>query len=188
MTKSNLDKIMASLEDFEDFRDISKNLDDSRFKPFLMEAQRQEIRSFLGKALYSALQSDYDEILDEFSEDRFTDLWFGVDYDLKGHEVRYNGLKPALIYYTYERIVFNNRLNVTRYGTRVLEDNELSVEAGLTKRFEVSSDSMGLSYQNDSDEFIRQNRTDYPEFNRPNKLIKRTTGLKMFKVGKNIAR
>ncbi len=189
MTAPLLDALMSKLSDFADFRDISENTDGPRLNGYIREAQRQEIRNFLGKELYLAMQADYSpDPVDDFTEQRFKDLWFGVDTTIKGRAVRFSGLKPALIYYSYERFVYNNAINVTRYGNRILEDGDLSANAEFMKQYRVSADSMGLSYQNDADEYLNAFRSLYPEWTRPGSGRADNTGFKMFKVGKLIGR
>ena len=182
-----VDDLLINLEDFKTFRDISVNTDADRLNAFIREAQMKEIRNFLGDALYFALVSDYTPVPNDegtFATPRFEDLWYGAEYTVSGYTVNYNGLKPSHVYYAYERFIYNNKLNVTRYGDRQMFDNDLSEGIANTKKYEVGADSMGLLYQSDAKKYIENKQSLYPEFNNPHKKDVERTGLHMFKVGK----
>jgi len=185
-----LDPLLIKLEDLANFRDVSDNIDEPRFNTFARESQMREMRSFLGDALYNALIKDFTPDAGEgtFTEQRFTDLWFGTVYTRNSFTVQFNGLKPAIVYYAYERFIYYQKLNVTRYGVRTLQDNDLSNNAELVKKWEVSSDSMGLMYQEDSDKFLNENSSLYPEWDKPEMKMKKSTGWNFFKVGQPIGR
>ena len=187
-----LDDLLVQLTDFSNFRDISVNTDADRLNAYIREAQLREMRSFLGDALYNALLSDYTPGVSPaegtFTQARFTELWFGTTYTSGNYPIKYHGLKPAVVYYAYERFLFYQRLNVTRYGSRILEDNELSVDAPLTKRWEVSADSMGLVYQNDSNTFLDAKTSTYPEWQQPDGRVPEKIGFKFMKVGRTLGR
>ena len=68
----------------------------------------REMRSMLGDALYKALIDDFTPDAGEgtFAQARFTELWFGVTYTRDGFSVQFNGFKPAIVYYAYERFIY----------------------------------------------------------------------------------
>ena len=186
-----LDTLVINIADFKNFRDISVNTDGDRLSALIREAQMREIRDFLGEGLYHLLVADYtsaDPDEGTFATPRFEKLWYGDEYEQGGTLINFNGLKPAHIYYAYERFVYVNKLNVTRYGNRVLEDGDLSVDLTPTKKYEVAADSFGLVYQNDAMSYLRTNATIYPELKKPNHREANRIGLKMFKVGRPIGR
>ena len=180
-----LDSLLVQLTDFSNFRDVSVNTDTDRINAFIRESQMREMRSLLGDALYKALIDDFTPDAGEgtFSEQRFTDLWFGVAYIRDNFSVQFNGFKPAIVYYAYERFLYYQKLNVTRYGVRTLQDNDLSNDAPFTKKWQVSADSMGLMYQEDTEKYLNENDSTYPERNRPDFKTKKSTGLQFFKIG-----
>ncbi len=116
--------------------------------------------------------------------DRFAFLDLGGN----GFEIQFYGLKAAHVYFSYDRYLYFQRLNVTRYGSRVLADNDLSENMEVTRKYEISSDSMGLLYRNDADKFINEKIDTYPEFENPNKVVLQQTGWKMEKIGHTIGR
>ena len=76
-----IDKLLITPEDLAPYKDVSENLDLERFNTFVIDAQFADIRLFLGRKLYTALQGDYDEVLKTFVDQRFIDLWDGVVID-----------------------------------------------------------------------------------------------------------
>ncbi len=184
-----LDPLLITLSDFSNFRDISVNTDADRLNALIREAQIREIRSFLGDALYSAMVDDFTPGGEgTFTEARFTDLWFGTDWIKNDFTIKLHGLKPAHVYFAYERFLYQNKLNVTRYGDRVLADNDLSENLVTTKKYEVSADSMGLVYQFDAKDYIEENPDLYPEYNNPTIKREINTGWKFMKIGQIIGR
>ena len=180
------DKLMLQKTDFSNYRDISKNIDDNRLNPYIFEAQRGQMTKLIGRALYSAMQADYTPNIgiDEgtFTEQRFTDLWFGKEYDSNqdnNFNVKFNGLKPAVIYWTYRRLEHNQDINVTRFGTRKLADTDFSVDTS-TYKYEVDAGAQALQYQSEVIDFLNQFRSDYPEYfaNRDRERV----GFKMMKI------
>ena len=177
------DKLMLQRSDFTEYRDISKNIDDNRPNPYIIEAQRGQMARFLGLALYSAMQADYTPDIPTsegtFTEQRFTDLWFGVVYELNGFDVKFNGLKPAAVYWAYRRLEHNQDINVTRFGTRKLADTDFSVDT-TTHSHEVDAGSEALAYQSDVIDFLNTNISDYPEYF--HSRFREKTGFKFTKV------
>jgi len=186
-----LDNLLIQASDFTNFRDISINTDTDRLNAFIRESQMREIRAFLGDALYFQLITDYTPDPPNegtFSEARFTSLWFGDSWVKNGFTIQFNGLKAAHVMYAYERFLYNNKMNVTRYGSRILADNDLSENFTPQKKYEVSADSMGLMYQADADEYIRGNTSLFPEFDNPDIKAKKETGWEFMKIGTTIGR
>ena len=155
-----IDKLLITLEDLEPYKDVSENLDIERFNSYVIDAQFADIRLFLGRELYTALQTDYDEVLKVFSEPRFTELWEGVIVK----NSQFYGLKGALIQYTYARLLDNIQLNITRAGVRKFEDEESEEVTQNQIRDKVNSArSMALLYIADTKTFL-DGSTAYPEW------------------------
>ena len=82
-----LDDLLIDRTDFDDYRDMSKNVPDERINSFIREAQLREVRTFLGDTLYLKVLLDYDEGLKTFTSQIYTDLWYGVDYTYNGNTI-----------------------------------------------------------------------------------------------------
>ena len=72
------DELLLSKDDFKPYRDISDNVDLTRLDPWILEAQKQEMRAFLGPELYLEMITAY-PAGGPFPAGRFKDLWDGVD-------------------------------------------------------------------------------------------------------------
>jgi len=154
------DEILLTADDFKPYRDISENIDFERLSPWILEAQKQEMRTFLGPALYLAMITDYDG--SAFVDPRFVDLWEGVDVPNK---YRFYGLKPVIIYFAYSRFLKNQQTVVTRYGVKHLTRDESEDAGAASLRTRLGeSQSMAVSLQNDVEKFISDHRSQYPEF------------------------
>lgn len=118
------------------------------------EAEIADIRPRIGTALYNALTDERCEI-----------LLNGGDYaDERGKLHSFVGIKTALAYYAYARIVKQGGITVTRFGV-VRKDDEYSESAALNDRLAVANDCFAMA-----DEmllgclaYIAANPTTFPE-------------------------
>ena len=161
-----LDPLLITLADFKEFRDISQNIDPIRLDVYVREAQINEMRALLSDQLYLVLINDYDPELLVFSEERFTDLWYGVDYEpVSNKTIRYYGLKPAIIYYAYSRFIRNQQMNVTRYGVKHITADQSEDETQAQIRTKINTaESTGNIYRDGFKKFISYQGADYPEY------------------------
>jgi hypothetical protein len=173
---SNLDKLFFGKIDFANYRDFSQNITEGKLDAFIREAQTIEARGFLGAELYAAMQEDFDGTV--FTEQRFIDLWLGVDTT----EYKYNGYQPAAIYFAYARMLGQQQTNVSRFGVESVQ-NEISEDISIAQVRGKLRDAqeMAFSYQNRAATFIQDNIADYPEYNDNTQKPRKTT-LNFFKV------
>jgi len=157
-----IEEALLTQADYEGYRDISSNIDfETRLKPWILEAQKQELRGFLGQELYLALINDYTPG-SGFTEQRFIDLWEGKD---EAGKYRYYGLKPVLIYFSYARFLKNQSQVVTRYGVKSLTRDESENYSPIgTRTKQGEAENMALSLQAEAEKFINDNKDDYPEY------------------------
>lgn len=161
-----------------EFRELSKNIDDALISQFIGEAQTIEIRGFLGDELYTAMQNDFDDGAQTFTEDRFTDLWFGTEYD----GIKTNGLQMALVYFTFARLVLRQPQNVTRFGVDDLTGEEWDSTTMAQIKTKANEDkSLALYYQRQSEKFIEFDTTSFPEYSIYNTTPK-TTSFSFFRL------
>lgn len=118
--------------DFLPYRAISDNTDKAkRLEPHIIEAQRLDLMTLLGEALYyalikniksyraaKALNADYEATV---IEQKFLDLLHGVTYILnpgKENEIQkeFPGLVPVLVYLSYARFVNRDNIRSTPSG------------------------------------------------------------------------
>ena len=160
-----IDELLLTRDDFKPYRDISENVDLDRLDPWILEAQKQEMRAFLGPQLYLLMLDAY-PAGGPFPPGRFLDLWEGVDI---ADEYRFYGLKPAIIYFAYSRFLKNQKTVVTRFGVRNFDNDTSEQEnAAATRTRQGEAQSMAVSMQSDAELFLNDHRAEYPEFIRAN--------------------
>lgn len=171
-----MDKLFILPADFPSYKDLSANMDAGRIDALTRMSQIMDLRPFIGNELYLLLQDDFDDTNQTFATQIYTDLFDGVDQD----GVRYYGLKPMLVQYTYARILDDINVSVTRAGVRAFDD-ELSdaVVQSLINNKAISSRSEALVYQNDSRTYLINNNATYPTWSDPEA---QNTGFKWFKT------
>lgn len=119
------------------------------------EAEMMDIRPRIGTALYNALEEDRCEAL----------LEGGTYTDEYGKLRSFVGLKMALAYYAYSRIVKMAGLNVTRYGV-VKKEEEYSENASIQERQALAGDCFSMADEMllGCLEYVAANRAIFPEY------------------------
>ena len=159
-----IDEILLTKDDFVPYRDISENVDLERLDPWILEAQKQEMRAFLGPKLYLLMIAAWTGT--EFPAGRFADLWDGVDVPDK---YRFYGIKPMVIYFAYARFLKNQKTVVTRFGVRNFDNDTSEQQAdAATRTRQGEAQSMAVSMQSDAELFLLDNQSEYPEYPRAN--------------------
>lgn len=117
-------------------RSISNYVDSEKIGTFLRESETIDIKSALGDALYLDVK--------EHPENYKTLLNGGI-YDIGcGDKRSFSGLKTALAYYTYARIVKNGDSNVTRFGF-VKKENEYSSHTEFKEKVIAYNDAFSVA-------------------------------------------
>ena len=156
-----IDDILLTQDDFIPYRDISDNVDFDRLTVWILEAQKQEMRAFLGPQLFLAMIDDWDGAA--FPTARFNELWDGIDVP---DEYRFYGLKPVVIYFAYARFLKNQKTVVTRFGVRNLENDTSEQQSAIaTRTRQGEAEAMAVSLQSDTETYLNDNRDTYPEWN-----------------------
>lgn len=99
--------MLTTIEDIKAVRSIAYNLGDKRIEPYIQEVEDCYIRYAIGPALYERLDNGVE-----------TDaiLLNGGYYDCANGREYCDGIKKAVAYFAYERILLNNQINVTAFG------------------------------------------------------------------------
>ncbi len=179
----NQDPILLTLAEINQYRDLSLNLDTTRIDQSVRESQLDELNSFLGEELYLLFIEDWDDNLKVFQQQIFIDLWEGVDYDLKGKQIRYYGLQPAISLYAYSRMLDNLQLNATRSGavTFIDDESEPTEQAQIATKVK-SARGQALVYLARADKFLQEKKVDYPQYQTKESEVINKFSLKFFKV------
>lgn len=99
--------MLTTIEQIREIRNIALNLKDARVEPYLQEVEDAYIMPALGVELYEKLdnQEEHDEILLD-----------GGYYDGPKGRAYCHGLRRAVAYFAYARLLRNNQVNVTAFG------------------------------------------------------------------------
>lgn len=136
-------------------RDMSVHVDEDKIETYIRESESIDIKSALGDALYLDVKEHpekYELLLDG-----------GTYEDKCGEKKMFMGIKTALAYYTYARIVKNGDGNVTRYGF-VQKEEEYSSLTGIKEKVMAYDDAFSIAnrYLKECVRFLQDKKKDYP--------------------------
>ena len=179
---SLLDPLFSKLVELKQFREISANIKTEKFDIFIREAQTVEIAGFLGLPLYSAMVADWDPVLEQFNDERFNELWFGIDYvNNAGVDIRFRGYQPSALYYAYSRFLKQQQTNVSRFGVQSIQDTvSVDQSAGTVRTKANDAEQMAKTYELQTATFLYEKRTTYPEFYQNNSGPSNNTAFDFF--------
>ena len=135
-------------------RGMSVHVDEDKIETYIRESESIDIKSALGDALYLDVKEHpekYELLLD------------GGAYEDRCGKQLLTGLKTALAYYTYARIVKNGDGNVTRYGF-VQKENEYSSHIEFKEKVMAYDDAFSIAdrYLKECVRFLQDKKDDYP--------------------------
>lgn len=125
--------------------------DDDKAKRFIDEAEQNDIRKNLGNKLYSYIVENRGIL---------GDLLNGCPYTA-GSETRYHsGLKKALAYYAYSRLIVGGNVELTRAGV-VNRDSDYSHQSDTEERQQTSRETAAIAdrYINEVLDYCRNHET-----------------------------
>lgn len=140
-------------------RPISGKIDDARVISYIAEAQQVKIKKAVGADLLLSLMQD-----GELSAaDKL--LLSGGEYQANGTKYYARGLKVALAYFAYAKLVINNPVNVTRFGTRTMSDEKSqSIDWKQLTAIASDAESYGDDCLLEVLELLNARSSDYPLF------------------------
>lgn len=136
-------------------RGMSVHVDEDKIETYIRESESIDIKSALGDALFIDVK--------EYPE-KYELLLDGGTYEDKcGEKKIFMGIKTALAYYTYARIVKNGDFNVTRYGLMQKED-EYSSRPDIKEKVMAYNDAFSIAdrYLKECVWFLEEKKDDYP--------------------------
>ena len=135
-------------------RGISIHIEQEKIDTYIRESEDIDIKPSLGDALFIDIQehSDKYELL----------MNGGVYEDRDGKHVM-TGLKTALAYYAYARLVKNGDGNVTRYGF-VNKDDDYSSRLDSKEHSMAFNDAFSIadSYMKECLLYLKTHKSEYP--------------------------
>jgi hypothetical protein len=170
-----MDSLIVTREEMAAYRPISKNIPQERVEVFINEAQVLDLFSILGAPLY------LDFITKVFSTgdpmySAYQDLLNGSTWTINGVSKKHYGLKPIVSYYALARLTKNNQLNLTSYGvTSKINPQSEPVEAIQISSHVKELQSIAVSYQETTLDFLNDNASTYPLFNYHGEVLTKTS-------------
>jgi len=148
--------------------------DDSERKvePMILEAEKFDIEPQLGKSLYR-------DMVENIQSQKYQDLLIGKEYEnCDGELVKFEGLKPAICYYAYARLVERDPV-MTEYGLRrKITPYGQPPDAQTLKSTINTLRSGAANYMVDVIEFLNTNKETYPFW----KLVKVKSSIKINRI------
>jgi hypothetical protein len=134
---------------------MSVHIDEDKIETYIRESESIDIKSALGDELYLDVK--------EHSEKYELLLYGGTYEDNRGEKKMFMGIKTALAYYTYARIVKNGDGNVTRYGF-VQKEDEYSSRPDIKEKVMAYNDAFSIAdrYLKECVLFLNEKNDEYP--------------------------
>lgn len=116
-------------------REVSQHLERQKIETYIREAENIEVRKALGDDLFIAIKQN---------PEQYTLLLEGGTYESCGGLHMFQGLKTALAYYSYARIIKNGDNHVTRFGF-VQKEDEYSRKPESKDKVIAYNDAMSVA-------------------------------------------
>lgn len=110
-------------------------IDDSKATRFIDEAEDMDVRPALGDKMLQYIRENSSGL---------TDLLNGTTYTYKGQTYTFSGLKKAIAYYAYARLIVGGDVEVTRSGMRS-RDSDYSHQVPMEERQQVSRECSAIA-------------------------------------------
>jgi len=111
---------IITITDIRELRRIPNQVEwTGDFENYVIEAQRFDIRPFLGDAMF------YD-MMENLTSAVYVDLLDGTEWTYAENTIQFDGLRVALAYFSFARYIQSNNVFMTRYGlvTKSTEHSE----------------------------------------------------------------
>lgn len=152
---------MRPLITYEDITRLARpcSADEEMVSAMIAEAEREDLKRQIGDGMYIAVKADE-------PDPKFKTLIEGGEWtDCSGKKHYLTGLKTALAYYVYARIVRDGNIQATRYGARIKDDDNSNeaYNAELQRQTREAFSSADL-YMGEAIGYIKANRNIFSEY------------------------
>ncbi|WP_345948277.1 hypothetical protein ABDD95_15615 [Mucilaginibacter sp. PAMB04274] len=167
--------LLITAAQFQQFEDISVNLKPERLQVYIKKAQELDLKPFLGYPLYYQILKYFTEdgIMSTDAPQVYQKLYRGCEYsDPYGHYIAYEGLIPALVYFTFARFIEGNGVHYTATGPVIKQyDSAQSLNTQELVKLVQQQRSVANAHANEIEKFLQDNKADYPlwRYNEQNK-------------------
>jgi hypothetical protein len=205
-----MEPLLITKTDFAAYRNLTLNMDDTkRLEPFILEAQRLDLSTILGKRLYFdllkyldsynagiAAQTELAPYQPTTDEQVFQNLLNGTTYNYTWPDQSitakiYAGLKPVLVYLSYARFVRSDNVRSTQSGfvkktvdfATQITDKEIQAVASRAEADANAFFSATEDFMADHDEYFKKYLVaDYPGAHRHNLKPEKRAGTTLSSV------
>lgn len=150
--------LLLSVIDFAPYKELSLNIDDStRIHPYIKQAQQFDLKPLLGEEFYK-------DLTDNSTSTPNSLLLTGGGYTHQNKNYEFSGLKAALVFYAYARIIENQNIQVTRFGVVYKNNADVSerVDEKTLQRLVQQTRNQARVYWDECELFLNRNSIDYP--------------------------
>lgn len=174
-------KLLINVDDIAIYRPLSKEIPIERITPYILEAQRIDLKDVLGPTVYYDFLEKFDSSLDPMYT-KYQELLKGKVYNNSAGQPQYfDGLIPCLVYYSLARFYENNQINASKFGlvTKV-DENSSPVTPEVLRQAIASLKSSAIKYQEEAKTFLEIRIADYPLYSSSVKGDLNKTSVKFF--------
>lgn len=159
----------------EEITELSRpcSCDEDVLQRYIEESEMQDIKPAIGDALFLRLMTHVE----------YARLLNGGEYeDQHGNTFIFAGLKTALAYYVYARIVKSGTQTVSRFGF-VEKDDEYSSRSDFKHRHQAYNDAFSIAdgYMKECLAYIQNNPDIFPDYTQKGKM--KTNRIKFKVIG-----
>lgn len=164
------------------FPQLSVNIDDSKLSPTILQAQKNDLEPFLGWYLYNDFIEDYDTGV-TFNTAIYQTLYDGESYTYQTKSRYFRGVAELLSHYAIVRIMEISPLSITDAGmTQKLTDESEPVIMPEQRYMMRNIKDDIIRLERDSNDFIRTNISDYPNYTKVYSTSDQKTSFNFYKV------
>lgn len=180
MSKS--ETYLINEDDFTRFKLLSPNIGQEVINQAILDAQWLDLRPWMSDAFFFDFLSKIDDVGAPGPD--YQNLLNGSTYTRDGNTVRHKGLIPALVYFTYGRLLAEVGLSVSKSGVNRKNTAESTPIDGVEMRkHEQEAKAKAMSYLNSAETFLDEEIDKYPLFREPKNINTRAyTGFNFTKV------
>ncbi len=116
-----------------------------------------------------------------YNLEKYHELFVGLDYTYSGEVIKLEGLKPALVYFAYARLLLHNPVQVSRFGVEEKESgNSQGLDIQRIRAEQKDAKAVALNYLADAEAYLDANNTTFTFWEGRGKLNK--TAFKLTRI------
>jgi hypothetical protein len=162
-----MQKYIITQSTFDGYEDLSVNIEATRLNVFIKKAQDLDLKPFFGNVFFYDLIKNLDEdgqILTKVRRINILELIDGTEYtDRHGNLLYFDGIKPALVYWTFARFIEADSVRYTATGPVIKHHDQAdNLTSGRIAKLVAQQRSVANAHANDIVQFLDAKREVYP--------------------------